>query len=456
MALWVRTLREPVRGQSEGLVVPPTHPNPLGALFRELGAVLPPLTLWTLASAGAGARGILLNLALAAVCAGGAWALTSILGSAPQWIAMGIGLYAFFSWLQGLALRDRATFSMIYSSKAIVFGEIGFAWIAFVGYGFNFWTPPFFQRVHGVSVPAGRASCSASRARSPVCSASPAAAFSPTASGGRGPRARLEVGMITAMVSGPLALLMMRSDNVVAAYVFNFIFQLFSPFWIGSAIALANELVMPRMRATASAYYILAVTFIGLALGPYTMGQISDRMAKAGHSSGDALGAAMKWGLIPYALAFLFLWLRAATWSATRPAGSIGRALWASRSRPRRRAVLLGAVRGYDSRVRGGVCTMKRALRCSLLGDDGVGRRSRRSPRRVTASHLLPRRPAHPAGQLSDLSSRGGSQQRRHGGADVAAHLRRDAAVGEVDRSHGGVTRDAALVRDRSHARPVP
>ena len=93
-----------------------------------------------------------MNLALAAACAGGAWALISILGSAPQWIAMGIGLYAFFSWLQGLALRDRATFSMIYRSKAIVYGEIGFAWLAFVGYGFNFWTPAFFQRVHGVSV----------------------------------------------------------------------------------------------------------------------------------------------------------------------------------------------------------------------------------------------------------------------------------------------------------------
>ena len=152
MALWVRTLREPVRGQSEGLAVPPTHPHPFRALFRELASVLPPLTLWSLAQSGAGARGIGLNLALGAACTAGAWVLISILGSAPQWIALGIGLYAFFSWLQGVALRDRATFSMIYKSKAIVYGEIGFAWLAFVGYGFNFWTPPFFQRVHGVSV----------------------------------------------------------------------------------------------------------------------------------------------------------------------------------------------------------------------------------------------------------------------------------------------------------------
>ena len=152
------------------------------------------------------------------------------------------------------------------------------------------------------------------------------------------PRARLEVGMITALVSGPLALLMMRSDNVVAAYVFNFIFQLFSPFWIGSAIALANELVMPRMRATASAYYILAVTFIGLALGPYTMGQISDRMAKAGALERRCAGRCDAVGTPrPTRWRSSFSGSRAATSSATRPAGSIARARWASRSSCRQR-----------------------------------------------------------------------------------------------------------------------
>jgi MFS family permease len=33
--------------------------------------------------------------------------------------------------------------------------------------------------------------------------------------------------------------------------------------------------MLPRMRAIASAAYLLVVTFIGLALGPYTMGRLS-------------------------------------------------------------------------------------------------------------------------------------------------------------------------------------
>jgi hypothetical protein len=221
---------------------------------------------------------------------------------------MAIGLYAFFSWLQGIALRDPATFQMIYRSKAVVYGMIGFAWLAFVSYGFNFWTPPFFQRSHGVSVAQAGVVLGLSGAVAGWLGVSGGGFLSDRLKATRA-KARLEVGMATALVSGPLALILVRSENLVLAYVFNFIFQLFSPFWIGSAIALSNELVVPRMRATASAYYILAVTFIGLALGPYTMGQISDRLAKGGQSSGDALGAAMQWGLLPYVLAFFFLWL---------------------------------------------------------------------------------------------------------------------------------------------------
>ena len=309
MALWVRTLREPLRGQSEGLLVAPAaETRPLAELRSEMAAVLPPLTLLTLVRAGAGSNGVLLNLGLAGSCAAAAWGLTMWLGSAAQWISLAIGLYAFFSWLQGLALRDRATFVMIYRSRAMVFGMIGFAWLAFVAYGIGFWAPPLFLRVHGVS---------ASQVGTVLGLTAAIAGWVGVSSGGvlsdrlkaSLPKARLLIGMGTALVSIPLALLLLTAQSVKVAYVANFFFQLFSPFWIGSAIALATELVLPRMRASATAFYILAVTFIGLALGPYTMGQISDRMTRAGADSGEALRSGMLYGLIGYVLAFAFLLL---------------------------------------------------------------------------------------------------------------------------------------------------
>lgn len=123
------------------------------------------------------------------------------------------------------------------------------------------------------------------------------------------PRARLYCGMLASSVSIPLGFVLFTTPSLVTAYVANFFFQIFSSFWIGSAVALANELVLPRMRATASAYYILAVTFIGLALGPYTMGQISTTLAAGGTEPGHALRLGVLCGLAGYVLAILFLFI---------------------------------------------------------------------------------------------------------------------------------------------------
>ena len=54
-----------------------------------------------------------------------------------------------------------------------------------------------------------------------------------------------------------------------------------------------NDLVLPRMRGIASSYYILLVTFLGLALGPYAVGQISDSLQAGGASDAQALRIAM-------------------------------------------------------------------------------------------------------------------------------------------------------------------
>ena len=308
MALWVRSLREPIRGQSEGIIQSETHPHPFREFWREMAAVLPLLSLVSLLNSGAGGSILVLNLGIAAGCGLAAWGLILWLGSAPQWIALAIGLYAFLSWVQGLALRDRPAFVMIYRSRAMLFGMVGFAWLAFVGYGVGFWAPPFFLRVHGVS---------ASQAGTVLGLTAATAGWLGVSAGGvlsdrlkaRFGKARLLVGIATAVVSVPMGILLFSTDSLRLAYLFNFFFSLLSPFWIGSAVALANELVMPRMRATASAFYILAVTFIGLALGPYTVGQLSDKFVQAGSESGEALRAALLLGLSGCVLAVAFLWL---------------------------------------------------------------------------------------------------------------------------------------------------
>lgn len=305
MAVWVWTLREPARGMSEGIITPP-HPHPFKEAGVELMSVLPPLHLIRLWQLGAGSQGIMINiivgLAIGAIC----WWLNELTGTPTQWVALGIGIYATCSWVQGLTLRDRATFSMIFGFKTLIFAGLGFPSIAFITYGLGFWGPPFFQRVHGVS---------AAETGTVLGLSAALGGWAGVTLGGvladyfrrHSVRAKIYVGISSVVLSVPSALGLLLTDNVIVAYVCNLFFAITSPMWIGPAASTVNDLVMPRMRAIASAFYILMVTFIGLALGPYTIGQISDAMAASGMSSAEGLRMGMLSGLLMYVVALVML-----------------------------------------------------------------------------------------------------------------------------------------------------
>ena len=68
---------------------------------------------------------------------------------------------------------------------------------------------------------------------------------------------RLYVGLAVPVLSRPFAVAVLYTDDVWMAYFCAFMFNLFSPMWIGAAASPVNDLVMARMRAMALAYYIL-------------------------------------------------------------------------------------------------------------------------------------------------------------------------------------------------------
>lgn len=305
MAFWVWTLKEPKRGQSEGLITP-AHPHPFQEAWNELSSILPLLHFVRLKSLGAGAKGFAVNIIAGLFIFALAYFLYLQTGTAAQWIALGIGFYAAFCWAQSLSLRDKATFAMIFKCKSILFTVAGFPCIAFVTYGLGFWGPPFFQRVHGVS---------ASEAGTVLGLTAAIGGWAGVTIGGviadkireKNVKAKLYVGIASIVLSLPSALGLLLTDNLIAAYVFNFLFALTSPMWIGPAASTINDLVMPRMRAIASAFYIMMITFIGLAIGPYTMGQISDTIVAQGGTSAEALTTGMLWGLSAYFFALIAL-----------------------------------------------------------------------------------------------------------------------------------------------------
>ncbi|MEM7216864.1 MAG: MFS transporter [Pseudomonadota bacterium] len=304
VALWVWTLKEPLRGMSEGLTSKP-HPHPFAATGATLVSVLPVLSLFGLYRLGGWAAvraNLLWALALFAIFAGLYTAMPTLL----QWLMLGLGVYITVTWVAHLKYSDPGTYGMMFGSKAFVLATIGFPAISFVTYGVGFWSPAFMQRVHGESIADAGLYLGLGAA---------VGGFVGIVLGGfladslkrRWANARLYIGLSVPVLALPFALGFLYTDSVVVAYLCSFVFSVLSPAWIGSGTSTTNDLVMPRMRAIASAYYVLMNTFLGLALGPYLMGQISDAYIGSGMAAGDALRSAMTWGLLAFVVSMLFL-----------------------------------------------------------------------------------------------------------------------------------------------------
>ncbi|MCR9278568.1 MAG: MFS transporter [Pseudomonadaceae bacterium] len=294
MALWVWTLREPVRGLSEGIVMD-EHPHPFREFFASLGSVLPPFTLFSLGRIGGfkAVRANLIALVLVGLAAAGLIALT---GDEVQWIALAIGVYAALSWAHSLKLTDPASHSMIFQSRTLRFVALGFPAASFVTYGVGYWTPPFMLRVHGVGL---------SEASLYIGLGSALGGWIGVTMGGvladrfrdASVNSRLYVGMAGPGLAIPVGLLFLTTETVWVAYLAAFGFSLLSPMWVGCAATAVSEMVLPRMRGVATAFYVLMLTFIGLALGPYVIGRLSDGFVQAGTEPGAALQQGMLIGL---------------------------------------------------------------------------------------------------------------------------------------------------------------
>ena len=63
--------------------------------------------------------------------------------------------------------------------------------------------------------------------------------------------------------------------NIGLVYILAFVLQMLASSALGATAATVQDLVLPRMRGTATATFFLATALIGLALGPYTAGFIS-------------------------------------------------------------------------------------------------------------------------------------------------------------------------------------
>jgi MFS family permease len=271
VAFWVSTLREPKRGAMDGIDTK-VSASPFHDFGQELISIIPPFTL--IGAARRGPRALMINL-LVAGCAGMAsYLMVKATGNVPQWVAVGIGAYAVFSWATALKVRDRPTYALIWGTPTFLYVTLGYGLIAFVSYGIALWAAPYAERELGQ----GKALIGLF-----IGGGAALSGFLGVNFGGwladrwrrNNPSGRILVIMIG--VVGPILPMIIgyTTASPTIFYIMAFIGGVLGSSALGAAAATTQDLVLPRMRGTATATFFIGTTLIGLALGPYIAGFVS-------------------------------------------------------------------------------------------------------------------------------------------------------------------------------------
>jgi len=280
LAAWVLTLREPVRGAIDGIVTK-EDPAPFRGFLDELVQIIPPFTLLGAARRGTGP--LLVNIAGAAFFASAAMLMTHwvfagegtfVPAVSDQWLFLGIGYYAVFSWASALRSRDLPTFRLTWGSPAFLLTILGYGMVSFVSYAASFFAAPYGEV--RFEIPAAQIG---------FLLGAPAAVagFLGVIAGGRvadwlfvrHPSGRLFVVIFGLLVPVPVIWITFTTSDVTVFYVLSALGQFLAASALGGAAATSQALVLPRMRGVATATFFLATTLVGLALGPFLAGWIS-------------------------------------------------------------------------------------------------------------------------------------------------------------------------------------
>ena len=299
VAYWLSTLREPVRGQGDQ-ITSKVHNHPFRETVTTLMGMLPIINWWVLGKSegiNSGKKVFFINLVFGFTILLTAIGLIRLTGDVAQWVVVGAGFYAAISWAQGFALRDPIVYGMIFHTKTIVSLIVAQGAITFMLSGTLFWVASLFRRFYGVS---------ASDLGVVLGLGIPILGLCGLILGGLiadklreyNVRGKLYVYLVNFVGAILSAMFFLIADNLIHAYIGLLITYFMASVMGAPVLSTLNDLMLPRGRATVSAFFAMVATLGGAALGPYLIGYVSDSIVLTSVASADALRQAMLWSLL--------------------------------------------------------------------------------------------------------------------------------------------------------------
>ena len=288
------TVREPVRGALDGNPHP-GDPDPFRNVLTEARMMFPPWSILSVARLGGGAKAVQGNLLAFVVAMALSFAVHVVLeGMLPperravitsiggfdvtsnfvQWLAIGIGGYAAFSWFQSVRLRDPVTHALTLGGSSYRLLAICCGLLGIYTYATGAFVYVYGNRYLGMEADDGFA----------LGLVAVSGGGLGTFMGGwlgdkfrrRHPAGRIWFLIVAMVAFTGVTLVQYTTKDVTLFFVFNFLSLMFLTVWSPIMIATAQDLVIPRLRGAGFAVQTLASSLIGLGLGPYMVGVISD------------------------------------------------------------------------------------------------------------------------------------------------------------------------------------
>ncbi|MET0378229.1 MAG: MFS transporter [Spongiibacteraceae bacterium] len=301
LALLVWTLRNPVRGEIDGHPIVPPATGHWPAFFRDLASVVPFTCTWILWR-DCGARAAVRNMIYSGVLLAAAIYIGLLSGDRAQWLALFIAVNAILGWAQRTAIVDPALIRLTFLTPAFTLALMGFSIMGCIMGAASFWMIPFAIRTFHVDASTAGTLLGAAIGVSSIIGVIGGGAISDRwrAVDARGYLWASIAALITLIVTLTVMLKMQTLHTYAIAL---FVFNAASISWSGAAAAYAQDLVLPRMRATTAAVFALTITLVVMAIGPYAAGKIGG----ATGSLSEGLFRLMALGPV----ALLFFWLAA-------------------------------------------------------------------------------------------------------------------------------------------------
>lgn len=295
LAVWVATLREPLRGIADG-IIQPREPRPFAKTWGELTAVIPPLNFFYLATLKVKRIEWLRSIGALLGIVAAAWALVALTTSVTppdklrviveigsfkvtshvlQWATFALGAYAIYSWSQSQRLRDPATHALIFGSPTMLLILLGAGFNLFMAYGMAAWGALYSVTTYDVTLGEVGLKIGLITAAAGIIG-TPLGGLLADAWHRRNPRGRLYLVLVAVFLGVPLGIFSFQAATFSGFVARLFVTSIVMTLWSGAIISTMQGLVLPRMRGVVTAAFGICVTIVGLGTGPYFAGFISD------------------------------------------------------------------------------------------------------------------------------------------------------------------------------------